>query len=60
MQRGHVNHGRRRTLLAVDQGELPEWHNKILTVAPHSGEEDGSVVDITEYARSMEGYQDPT
>ena len=40
--------------------KLPEWHKKLLTLTPLSGKEDGSVVDVTEYARSREGYQDPT
>jgi len=60
MQRGNFNPGSSGALLAVDKRKLPEWHNKILTVAPLSGKEGGSVVDVTEYARSREGYQDPT
>ena len=56
MQRGHVNPGRSGTVLAVDQGKLPEWHNKMLTHIPGSGKEGRSVIDVTEYARPKEGY----
>ena len=56
MQRGHVNPGRSGTVLAVDQGKLPEWHNKILTITPLSRKKDGSVIDVMEYAMPNEGY----
>ena len=60
MQRGHVNPGRSGTFMAVDQGKLPGWHNKILTHVPGSGKEGRSFINVTEYASSREGYQDPT
>ena len=56
MQRGNLNPGRSRTLLAVDQGKLHEWHNKMLTDIPGSGKEGRSVTDVSEYARPKEGY----
>ena len=56
MQRGNLNPGSSGTLLAVDQGELPECHNKILTYTPRSGQEAYSIIGVTEYDRSNEGY----
>ena len=56
MQRGNLNPGRSGTLLTVDQGKLPVWHNKMLTHMPGSGKEGPSVIDGTEYARPEEGY----
>ncbi len=56
MQRGHVNHGRSGTVLAVDQGVLPEWHNKILTYTPRSAKEARLIINVTEYERPKKGY----
>ena len=56
MQRELVNPGRDGTLLAIDHGKWPEWHNKKLTHIRGSGKECRSFIDVTEYARTKEGY----
>jgi len=48
MQRGNLNPGSSGTLLAVDQGELIECHNKILTYTLRPGQEACSIIDVTE------------